>query len=99
MVVMKGLFVRIPLQQAELLDRACAARGMTKQGVVRSALDVELTGRAIPATTHPGDAVLSLDELVVLLGVDERLVRERVEAGDIPGRRFGQTWRFSRDAV
>ena len=45
------------------------------------------------------DEVVTLGELAEMLKLDELAVMERVDAGDIPGRRFGDQWRFSRLAV
>ena len=45
------------------------------------------------------DEVLTLDEVAVLLKLSPDVVQSRAEAGDLPARRFGQDWRFSRLAV
>jgi excisionase family DNA binding protein len=43
--------------------------------------------------------VLTVQEVADLLQVDSKLVLELAEAGDLPGRRIGKTWRFARSAV
>lgn len=43
--------------------------------------------------------VLSLEQLAALLDVDVAAARGLAEAGEIPGRRIGEEWRFSREAV
>jgi excisionase family DNA binding protein len=43
--------------------------------------------------------VLTLDEAAALLKVPADAVRARAEAGDLPGRRFGNDWRFIRSAI
>jgi excisionase family DNA binding protein len=43
--------------------------------------------------------VLSLPQLAELLQVDEKTVRSLATAGDLPGRKIGRHWRFSRQAV
>lgn len=48
--------------------------------------------------TEPDD-VLTLAELAEMLKLDEEAVMERVVNGEVPGRRFGDRWRFSRLAV
>jgi excisionase family DNA binding protein len=105
-----GLFVRLPAKQAAQLDRAAAKAGMRKQDFVSSLIEAQLvTTRkssspvvsSTVAATRPDevDAVLTLDEVAVLLRVDLDEVLARATAGDLPGRRIGGDWRFSRDAV
>ena len=43
--------------------------------------------------------VLSPAEVADLLQVDAKLVRTLAESGDLPGRKIGDEWRFSRTAV
>jgi excisionase family DNA binding protein len=43
--------------------------------------------------------VLTLEQLAVLLQLDEEALRAAVEAGEIPARRIGDEWRFSRTAI
>jgi excisionase family DNA binding protein len=50
-----------------------------------------------PAPAPPD--VLSLTDLAEWLQVDEAAVAELAEAGELPGRRVGGEWRFSRAAV
>jgi excisionase family DNA binding protein len=42
---------------------------------------------------------MSLGELAQWLEVDEETVRSLAEAGELPGRRLGEEWRFARAAV
>ena len=95
----KPLFVRLPVAQAEALDVACARLRTTKQALVGSLVASHLgVGAAMVATAAP-PAVLTFDELVELFGLPAEVVRERVSSGEIPGRRFGDDWRFARHAV
>ena len=55
-------------------------------------------GRADFRPSEPVE-VLSLAEVAALLQVDEEAARELAEAGELPGRRIGDQWRFSRSAV
>ena len=99
---LRGLFVRIPAEQAEALDVACARLRTTKQALVGSMLSTQLrdgVGQAIPAPPAEPEPVLTLDEVVELLRLPADVVLRRVEAGEIPGRRFGEEWRFARHAV
>jgi excisionase family DNA binding protein len=43
--------------------------------------------------------VLTLAQLADLLQIDEDTARELAEKGELPGRRLGDEWRFSRQAV
>jgi excisionase family DNA binding protein len=43
-----------------------------------------------------GDEVLDLREAAVLLGLDEQVVAAEAASGNLPGRRIGGQWRFSR---
>jgi excisionase family DNA binding protein len=43
--------------------------------------------------------VLTADQLADLLQVDARTVRSLAARGELPGRKIGRHWRFSRRAV
>lgn len=43
--------------------------------------------------------VLTLEQVAELLQVEPDAARELAEQGELPGRRVGDDWRFSRDAV
>lgn len=60
------------------------------------------TTAAAATTEHgeaPDDAVLTLDEAASLLRVTPDVLLTRASAGDLPGRRFAEEWRFSRRAL
>ena len=98
----RPVFIRLPELQVERLERACSAQSMTKQAFVSAAVATRLDGvedARQPTERRPRDDVLTLDELAHLLRVDVEAVRRRVEAGDLPGRRFGDEWRFSLEGV
>jgi excisionase family DNA binding protein len=70
----------------------------------------ELAGPPIPAAAEwevgrhsfrPAEAseVLTPAQLAELLQVDEEAVVELAEQGELPGRKVGDEWRFSRSAV
>lgn len=50
---------------------------------------------------HPYDPpeVMTSAQTAELLQLEEQAVLELAEAGDLPGRKLGETWRFSRAAV
>src|SRR5213592_240101 len=94
------LFVRLPHEQAAALDRLVDATGRRKQEVVSQLLGDRLAvGRIDIREDRPADDVLTLDEVAALLRLPAEDVRARAEAGDLPGRRFGDEWRFGRAAV
>ena len=43
--------------------------------------------------------VLTLEQLATLLDLDLEVVRKLAEQGDVPGRKLGEQWRFSRAAI
>ena len=43
--------------------------------------------------------VLTLEQLATVLDVDAETVRALAESGELPGRKLGDEWRFSRVAV
>lgn len=103
------LFIRLPKNQAAALNRLASETGRTKQHVVS-----ELVGQALTATPRPlamgrvevlstpngcDDEVLTLDEVAGLLKLTSEAVRSRAEQGELPARRFGDEWRFSKMAV
>jgi excisionase family DNA binding protein len=52
-----------------------------------------------PFRTFDRPEVLSLEDAAELLQVAAEDVRALADAGEIPGRKIGETWRFSRVAV
>lgn len=103
------LFIRLPRAQAALLDGLAAQSGRSKQHLVSELVAqglgpgaplplgrVELSGTATQASS---EQVLTLEETAALLKLPPEVVRRRAEQRDLPGRRFGDEWRFSRAAV
>lgn len=101
MTTTRPVFIRLPEAEADRLTRVCATRGMTKQAFVRAAVAARLDsgGEGLSDAVPDRDEVLTLDELARLLRVQSDVIRTRVEAGELPGRRFGDEWRFSRTGV
>jgi excisionase family DNA binding protein len=103
-----AIFVRVPVDEAEKLDRLSFELKQPKRQIVAallSAVDLDegrlVLGRAdLPTWERDGPAdVLTLAELAELLRAEETAVRALVEKGDLPGRKVGGEWRFSRRAV
>jgi excisionase family DNA binding protein len=98
-----ALFVRIPAAQARQLDSRARALGRTKQDVVADLLATSLVplepSYSGQAPQDSPDEVLTLGEVAELFKLDTSTIMVRVDAGELPGRRFGDQWRFSRRAV
>ena len=101
------LFVRLPKTQAAALDRLADTSGRSKQHLVSEFLAERLMtpvlqmGRVdiVNGNDVAADEVLTLDQTAALLKVAADAVKTRAERGDLPGRCFGDQWRFSRTAV
>ena len=103
--------MRIPRAESERLDRVAARLGTSKGKVVADLLAEHLeppTGidalKGAPVGRHeftPAHEleVLTLEQLAALLELDVDAVRALAEQGDIPGRKLGEQWRFSRAAI
>lgn len=101
------LFVRLPKAQAAALDRLAHSTGRAKQHLVSELLADRLipsplsVGR-VEVTNSPdahGDDVLTLEEVATLFKLPPEAIQTAVKEGQLPGRRFGKEWRFSRVAV
>ncbi|HEX3316494.1 MAG TPA: helix-turn-helix domain-containing protein [Solirubrobacteraceae bacterium] len=103
------LFVRIPADAAARLDRTAFERGTSKRELVTDAvvrlLDGEVTvGRAeVHGPPEPAAStdreVLTVEQAAVLLQVDTETVRALARDGELPARKVGREWRFSRAAL
>lgn len=96
------LYVRLPRRQATAIDRLVEASGRHKQQVVSELLSERLALGRIDLAEDPSPAdgdVLTLGEAAALLRLSPAAVRTRAEAGQMPGRRFGDEWRFARAAL
>lgn len=97
------LFVRLPASSAERLSRAAFELKTPKRELVAGLVDRYLGSDEIVigrASTHVAEPdVLTPEQLAELLQVDEKTVRALAAKGDLPGRKIGREWRFSRQAV
>ncbi|MEJ7601681.1 MAG: helix-turn-helix domain-containing protein [Kofleriaceae bacterium] len=81
-------------------------RGLTALGALSQPrrVTVEL-GEAGPTLgsysfqPHDPPEVLTVEQVAALLQLEVHAVAELAEAGELPGRKLGPTWRFSRAAV
>lgn len=100
-----AVFARVPASAAAKLNQASVELKRPKQELIAMLLDRYLdvlgeewaVGRASVAA-EPLE-VLTLEQLAELLKVEVDVVRALAERGEIPGRKVGATWRFSRSAV
>ena len=111
----KPLFVRLPAAEADKLDRASHELRVAKKDLVtalvaRAEFDdmrrvvIETGGDELTvgrADFRPVAApeVLTLEGAAELLQLTPEAVAELAAAGELPGRRIGDDWRFSRAAV
>jgi excisionase family DNA binding protein len=94
------LFVRLPTASAEKLSRAAFELKTPKRELVTELVDRYLGEEVSPvASPSAGPDVLTVDQLAELLQVDAKTVRSLAAKGDLPGRKLGRHWRFSRQAV
>ena len=96
------LFVRLPRAEAERLDRASFELKRPKQELVAEAirtLDVPRPPVGFAQPMPNQTEVLTTAQLAQLLQVDEDAVRALARRGELPGRKIGRDWRFSRAAV
>jgi len=100
---LKPLFVRLAADDADRLDRAAEQTGQSKRRLVESAVrsylpgDGLVVGRASLNEAPP--EVLTEDEAAGFLRLDQEALLAAAERGEIPGRRIGDSWRFSRAAL
>jgi excisionase family DNA binding protein len=117
-----ALFVRLPLEEAEKLDRFAFERRIPKRDVVRTLLAEHLDDADViwrqplppPMPFPPGadvvvgraeftpaeaNDVLTVEQVAELLQVEPDDVSALAEAGELPGRKIGDEWRFLRSAV
>lgn len=107
------MFLRLPVAEAETLDEASRRLGTPKSRLVSELVATYLARDPPPAigalkgapvgraSFMPADApeVLTLEELAALLSLDPDATRALAEAGELPGRKLGDDWRFSRRAI
>jgi excisionase family DNA binding protein len=93
-----AIFARVPKASAEKLERLSYELKQPKQAVIAGLLARYPESEVGRYSFQPSE-VLTLDQLADLLQLDVDLVRGLAETGDLPGRKLGDEWRFSREAV
>lgn len=101
-----ALFVRIPTASAKKLEQHAKREGRSKQDIVAKLIHQELqkpTGtnakHSPEVTPSETPEIMTLPELSVHLRISEDELQRKVNAGELPVRRFGDEWRFSRQAI
>lgn len=103
----RALFVRLPARAAEKLERAAFERKLSKKDLVYRLVDQHLEPLNVEAgqtvvgrhSFRPAAEVLTVEEVAQLLRVDEAAIAAMAGKGELPGRKLGDEWRFSREAV
>jgi excisionase family DNA binding protein len=97
------LFVRLPAASAERLSRAAFELKTPKRELVADLVDRYLGADDFVVgdrATNPGAPdVLTVEQLAQLLQVDEKTIRSLAAKSELPGRKVGRHWRFSREAI
>ncbi len=97
----RPLYVRLPSDAAEKLDRASFELRTSKQDLIAGLVQSHLP---FPPGHHsfiPAEAVdvLTLDEAAELLRTSPATVSELADNGELPGRKIAGEWRFARGAL
>jgi excisionase family DNA binding protein len=113
----RALYVRLPNEAAEKLDRAAFELRVAKQDIVADlvqnhlahvagtrrvvveSLDDSLTVGHHSFTPIEELEVMTVDEAAELLRIEPDQLAKLVESGDVPGRKLGDEWRFTRTAL
>jgi excisionase family DNA binding protein len=108
------VFLRLPHAEAQRLDEASRRLGTPKNRLIADLVAAHLAADDPPAAIGAlkgapiGRAafgavdepeVLTLEQLAALLSLEVDATRELAEAGELPGRKLGEEWRFSRRAI
>src|SRR3954447_26172170 len=96
---MRPLYVRLPDDAAEKLDRAAFELKTPKQNLVAQLVSNHLTVGKAEFFPNDDPVVLTLDEAAELLRIDAKEMRKLAANGEIPGRKVGNEWRFSRTGL
>ena len=109
------LFVRIPSAEAAKLHHASSVLGAPKRELITRLVARYVDPEDLGALSARGGSemgvgrhsfrpaeeleILTPAQLAGLLQVEEEAVIELAEERELPGRKIGEEWRFSRDAV
>jgi excisionase family DNA binding protein len=93
--------LKVPKQDliAGLVEDMKIAPGFTRRRTEVVEVDDSLNVGRASFLPYGQPEVLTLPEAADLLQVHERVVAEMADAGELPGRKLGEDWRFSRVAL
>ncbi len=99
------LYVKLPQNAVEKLDRAAEQSGLPKKDIVAGLVEKYLDPLSTPTTgtysfrSYDPPEVMNAEQAGQFLQIDAKNVIELAEAGQIPGKKLGPVWRFSREAI
>src|SRR3954451_2654937 len=93
---MRPLYVRLPDEAAEKLDRAAFELKTPKQNLVAQLVSTHLPVGKAEFFPNDDEAVLTLEEAAELLRINVEKLAQLARKGEVPGRRLGEDWRFAR---
>jgi excisionase family DNA binding protein len=96
---MRPLYVRLPDEAADKLARAAIELRTPKQNLVAHLVENHLTVGKHEFFPNAVEEVLTAEEAADLLRTDAATVTAMAEDGKLPGRKVGDEWRFTRDAL
>ena len=96
---MRPLYVRLPDEAADKLDRAAFELKTPKQNLVAQLVSNHLTVGKAEFFPNEDPAVMTLEEAAELLRIDPKQMRKLAANGEVPGRKVGSQWRFSRTGL
>jgi excisionase family DNA binding protein len=94
-----AIFARVPKASAEKLERLSYELKQPKQAVIAGLLARYPESGEVGRYSFHASEVLTLEQLAELLQLDVEMARGLAETGELPGRKLGDEWRFSREAV
>ena|SRR5918996_369297 len=104
-----AIFARIPRAEAEKLDRLSFELKRPKREIIAGLVaqyepgdeprGTELAVGRIGLRPSAASEVMTLEQLARFLQTSEEAVAALADLGQLPGRRIGEEWRFSRAAV
>ena len=96
---MRPLYVRLPDEAADKLDRAAFELKTPKQNLVAQLVSNHLTVGKAEFFPNDDPVVMTLEEAAELLRLEPEKLAELAAAGDVPGRKLGDEWRFARSGL
>ena len=97
------LYVRLSADPNRRLERAVSILGKSKRQLIEDAVrehlgdDGLVVGQATLREDRP--EILTLDEAAALLRLEAPALDQAAQNGELPGRKIGGEWRFSKEAL